>query len=287
MQHRCNVLGRTGENGQWRLQSCCGACGSCIPCERLFTEPARVAPYESDALTSFRRRPEAVVLARDARGGHRDRPRLPPRARPVRGARQRHQPVGRLAAGRGRHRDRPQPPQPDPAARPGGARRGGRARRDQRARHARGRRTRAVLRARPVEPVDLHDRRQHRLQLGRRALPQARDDGQPRARRRGRAARRRGRAARSGAGRPTGSAASSGPRGCSGSRSRRRCGCCRCPRPRTPCSPPIPTCARPATRSPRWWRPGCCRWRWRSWTSWRSRPPSPRSSPGIRRFPRC
>jgi glycolate oxidase len=32
------------------------------PAERLLTEPARVAPYESDALTSFRRRPEAVVL---------------------------------------------------------------------------------------------------------------------------------------------------------------------------------------------------------------------------------
>jgi glycolate oxidase len=32
------------------------------PAERMFTEPARVAPYESDALTAFRRRPEAVVL---------------------------------------------------------------------------------------------------------------------------------------------------------------------------------------------------------------------------------
>ena len=32
------------------------------PAERLLTEPARVAPYESDALTAFRRRPEAVVL---------------------------------------------------------------------------------------------------------------------------------------------------------------------------------------------------------------------------------
>jgi glycolate oxidase len=32
------------------------------PAERLFTEPARVAPYESDALTASRCRPEAVVL---------------------------------------------------------------------------------------------------------------------------------------------------------------------------------------------------------------------------------
>ncbi len=32
------------------------------PGERLLTQAARVAPYESDALTAFRRRPEAVVL---------------------------------------------------------------------------------------------------------------------------------------------------------------------------------------------------------------------------------
>jgi glycolate dehydrogenase FAD-linked subunit len=36
---------------------------SVYPAERLLTEPARLAPYESDALTAFRRRPEAVVLA--------------------------------------------------------------------------------------------------------------------------------------------------------------------------------------------------------------------------------
>ena len=33
------------------------------PSERVFTGPARLAPYESDALTAFRARPEAVVLA--------------------------------------------------------------------------------------------------------------------------------------------------------------------------------------------------------------------------------
>ena len=32
------------------------------PSERVLTEPARLAPYESDALTAFRARPEAVVL---------------------------------------------------------------------------------------------------------------------------------------------------------------------------------------------------------------------------------
>jgi glycolate oxidase len=34
------------------------------PANRLLTSPARLAPYESDALTSFRARPEAVVMAR-------------------------------------------------------------------------------------------------------------------------------------------------------------------------------------------------------------------------------
>ncbi|HEX5893706.1 MAG TPA: FAD-binding protein, partial [Solirubrobacterales bacterium] len=33
------------------------------PAERVLVEPSRLAPYESDALTAFRARPEAVVLA--------------------------------------------------------------------------------------------------------------------------------------------------------------------------------------------------------------------------------
>ncbi len=35
------------------------------PGAQVLTEPAQLAPYESDALTAFRARPEAVVLARD------------------------------------------------------------------------------------------------------------------------------------------------------------------------------------------------------------------------------
>ena len=57
----------------------------------------------------------------------------------------------------------------------------------------RGRRRRLLLRARPVEPAGVHDRRQRRRELGRRALPQARLHRQPRARRRRRAPRRRAR----------------------------------------------------------------------------------------------
>lgn len=39
------------------------ALGQIYPPERLLTNPAQLAPYESDALTSFRARPKAVVVA--------------------------------------------------------------------------------------------------------------------------------------------------------------------------------------------------------------------------------
>ena len=55
-----------------------------------------------------------------------------------------------------------------------------RARRREPRRHARGRGGRLLLRARPVEPAGLHDRRQRRRELRRRALPQARLHRQPR-----------------------------------------------------------------------------------------------------------
>ena len=66
-----------------------------------------------------------------------------------------------------------------------------RARRHEPRRHARGRRARLLLRARPLLAAGLHDRRQRRRELGRRALPEVRLHRQPRARRRRRAARRR------------------------------------------------------------------------------------------------
>jgi glycolate oxidase len=62
MQHRCNVLGRTGEKRAVAVAELVQGLRDIYPADRLFTEAARVAPYESDALTSFRRRPEAVVL---------------------------------------------------------------------------------------------------------------------------------------------------------------------------------------------------------------------------------
>ena len=108
--------------------------------------------------------------------------------------------------------------------------------------------------------------------------------GQPRARHQGRAARRRGRRAgrrqpRAASGR-TGSGCSSAPRGCSASRSRSRCGCCRVPEAVAHRAGRLPRAwRRRATPSPQWSPPGCCPGRWRSWTRWRSRPPRRRSSP--------
>ena len=127
-------------------------------------------------------------------------------------------------------------------ARSGAAHRGGRAGRGQPRRVEGGRAARPVLRARPVQPADLHHRRQRRLQFGRRALPEVRHDRQPRARHQGGAARRRGRRAR------RRSLENVGPdlvglfvgsrRAASASRSRSRCDCCRGPEAFTPCSPP-------------------------------------------------
>ena len=45
------------------VQELLGALHREIPATRLLTQPARLAPYESDALTAFAARPEAVVLA--------------------------------------------------------------------------------------------------------------------------------------------------------------------------------------------------------------------------------
>ena len=68
-----------------------------------------------------------------------------------------------------------------------------RAGRDEPRDHEGGRGRRLLLRARPVEPAGLHDRRQRGRELGRRALPEVRLHRQPRARRRRRAAGRRAR----------------------------------------------------------------------------------------------
>src|ERR687894_1045526 len=66
MLQRCNIdttsVGWTGGERRLPVAELVQGLRDLYPAERLFTEPARVAPYESDALTSFRCRPEAVVL---------------------------------------------------------------------------------------------------------------------------------------------------------------------------------------------------------------------------------
>src|ERR687895_354501 len=63
MQLRCNASwGGRGRAGRLPVADLVQGLRELYPAERLFTEPARVAPYESDALTAFRQRPEAVVL---------------------------------------------------------------------------------------------------------------------------------------------------------------------------------------------------------------------------------
>ena len=125
---------------------------------------------------------------RRRRGGH----GLRRGRRAVRRPRLRHRPVRRGPAARRRRARRHLADAHDHRGRPGRPARGGRAGRDQPARHPGRRAQRLLLRARPVQPAGLLDRRQRRGELGRRALPEVRLHHQPRARRRVRRAVRRG-----------------------------------------------------------------------------------------------
>ena len=151
----------------------------------------------------------------------------------------------------------------------------------------RGRPARALLRARSVEPVDLHDWRQRRVQLRRRALLPPRHDGQPRARAQGGPAGRRSRAAGRRQRRSTSDriwpGCSWGPRGCSASPWRSRCGCCRGRRRISTLLAGYASLAGGGRRglADRRVR-ACCPARWRSWTAWRSTRRKRRSTPATR-----
>jgi hypothetical protein len=159
------------------------------PPDRILTQPAALAPYECDALTATRVRPRAVVLP-ETQEEVVDTVRLCHAAG-----------VPFVARGSGTSLSGGSVPLDDGIVialnrlnrivrlDPVAAHRRRRARRHQPRRHRGGRALRALLRARPVEPVGVHDRRQRGLQLRRRALPQIRHDGQPRARPQGRAGR--------------------------------------------------------------------------------------------------
>ena len=149
--------------------------------------------YETDALTAYRRMPLAVVLPASTEEVSRVLRLLPPARHQGGGARRRHLAVGRRAADRGRGGGRRLAHEPRARGRlrqPHRPRRG----RHHQSRHQRGRQgARLLLRARPLEPARLHARRQHRHELGRRALPQVRRHHQQRARPQDGADGRRGR----------------------------------------------------------------------------------------------
>ena len=117
--------------------------------------------------------------------------------RAVRGPRLGHRPVRRRAAPGRRRARRHLADAHDPGGTPRRPARRRGAGRDQPRRHPGGGAARLLLRARPLEPAGLLDRRQRRGELRRRALPEVRLHHQPRARRRaGDAGRRRRRAGR-------------------------------------------------------------------------------------------
>ena len=161
----------------------------------IVSEPERRA-YESDGLTAYRQMPLAVVLPSTVDAGRRGAALLPGRADQGGAARRRHVIVGRrLAAGRRRpaRHGQVQPHSRHRLRQPVRRRAAGR----HQSRHQPcGCRARFLLRARPVEPDRLHDRRQCRREFGRRALPEIRADDEQPARPRSGADRRRNRPAR-------------------------------------------------------------------------------------------
>ena len=213
-----------------------------VPSDRLLTAPGALAAYESDGLTSFRARPRPSCS-----------PSPPTRSsRPCAPVTRRGVPF--MARGSGTSLSGGAVPiedgivialnrhEPRPAVRSRRARRRRRTwRREPGGDGARGA-ARPLLRARSVEPVGMHDRRQRRVQLRRRALLPPRHDGQPRARD-ARRARRRHASRRSGGdsleqAAPISAACSSAPKACSASRSRSRCASWRARRSTAPCSRP-------------------------------------------------
>ena len=133
-------------------------------------------------------------LRRPADHGRRsaaDRAAVPRAQDSVCRARPRHRIVGRRAAAARRRADRAVAAEPHHRRRHPEPAHHGRAGRHQPRRDATRRAARLLLRARSVEPADLLDRRQRRRKFRRRALPEVRLHGSPRARRRGGAAQRR------------------------------------------------------------------------------------------------
>ena len=166
--------------------------------ENVITDPVRCRAYECDGLTGYRVVPELVLLPRDAAQV----------AAAVRVCAEHRVPFVARGAGTGLSGGAlpvadgvvislarlKRVLEVDPVDRRADRRAG----RHEPGDHRGGRAARALLRARPEQPAGLHDRRQRRGELRRRALPQVRVHHEPRAGARGRAGRRVGGDARLG-----------------------------------------------------------------------------------------
>ena len=153
----------------------CGACGvrAALAPDDVIADPVRCRAYECDGLTGYRVVPGLVLLPRDA-AQVAAAVRVCAGTGAVRRPRRGHRAVRRRAARRGRRGDLAGPAQAGPGGRPGRPPRRRRTGRHQPGDHRGGRAARALLRARPLQPAGLHDRRQRRGELRRRALPQVR-----------------------------------------------------------------------------------------------------------------
>ena len=157
----------------------------------IIREPEQLRTYECDGLTGRRVDSRTGRAPRVHERGSGGRAHLQRREHSVRRPWRGHGAVRRRAAGRGRDRDLARAHEPLPLGRPRPRRGRRRARRHESRCDPCGVRRRLLLRARPVVATGVHDRRQRRRELRRRALPEVRLHGQPRAGRRDRAAGRR------------------------------------------------------------------------------------------------
>ena len=138
-------------------------------CRRI--RPAGVRDRRAHRLPPPAARGGAAALDRGGRARH---AALPRRKGQCRAARRRDLALGRRDPSRRRRRHRPDQDEPHPRGQPRRPLCAGRSGRDQSRDLGSGRAGGLLLCARSVLPARLHDRRQHRDELGRRPLPQIR-----------------------------------------------------------------------------------------------------------------
>ena len=105
--HRADAGRRRNQDGTERgsPRNCAAICGA----SAVLTEPVQLLTYECDALPHLRETPAVVVLPASAAEVQAVVRALRARRRAVRGARPRHRPLGRRAAGARRRRHQPRP----------------------------------------------------------------------------------------------------------------------------------------------------------------------------------